>query len=443
MATNTYVALDTQTLTSNAASVTFTSINQGYTDLVLVCNSGQVTADTSTNFRVGTSNTIDTSSVYSDTGLNGSGSAASSYRNTSNNRMIIAGSNSSSIVDNFIFQIQNYSNTTTYKTVLSRANIPGFRVVATASLWRNTAAINTLEIYGGSNLLSGSTFTLYGIANSDIGEPKATGGVIINDGTYTYHTFGASGTFTPKQALTADVLVVAGGGGGGNQDDAGGGGGAGGLLGFASQSLTATGYTVTIGSGGAAATVGVDSQFGSLTLVKGGGSGGGGAGTGGNGGSGGGGSANGTAGGSATSGQGFAGASGSGSGSSAGGGGGGAGAIGGSPDISTFNAKGGPGGVGSSAYSSWASATGTGQNVSGTRYFAGGGGGGSYRSYNVASTAGAGGLGGGGFGSSDLGIKTGTANTGGGGGGWTRASGTYGGGAAGGSGIVIIRYLTA
>ncbi len=81
MATNTYVALDTKTLTSNATSVVFTSINQGYTDLILVCNSGQVTADTSYNLRVGTSNSIDTGNNYSDTALNGNGSTASSYRN--------------------------------------------------------------------------------------------------------------------------------------------------------------------------------------------------------------------------------------------------------------------------------------------------------------------------------------------------------------------------
>lgn len=160
----TYTPLETQTLGANAASVTFSSISQSYTDLVLVCNSGQVTADTSYNLRVGASNTIDTGTNYSDTALNGNGSTASSYRNTSANRILPAGSNSSSISDNLIFHIQNYSNTTTYKTVLSRANVPGFRVVATVSLWRNTAAINTVQIYGGSNLLAGSTFTLYGIA---------------------------------------------------------------------------------------------------------------------------------------------------------------------------------------------------------------------------------------------------------------------------------------
>ena len=160
----TYEPIATTTLGSNAASYTFSSISQAYTDLVLICNSGQVTADNSYNLRVGASNTIDTGTNYSDTALNGNGSSANSYGNTSANRILPAGSNSSSILDNLIFHIQNYSNTTTYKTVLSRANVPGFRVVATASLWRNTAAINTIQIYGGADLLAGSTFTLYGIA---------------------------------------------------------------------------------------------------------------------------------------------------------------------------------------------------------------------------------------------------------------------------------------
>ena len=112
--------------------------------------------------------------------------------------------------------------------------------------------------------------------------PKATGGTITSDASYWYHTFTGNGTFTPLQSLTADILVIAGGGGGGiNQygNTIGGGGGAGGLLYFSSQSLTATGYTCTIGGGGSANTTGAagtngsDSQFGALTLVKGGGRG--------------------------------------------------------------------------------------------------------------------------------------------------------------------------
>jgi hypothetical protein len=96
-----------------------------------------------------------------------------------------------------------------------------------AGLWNNTAAITSLTIaVTGASQTIGSTFYLYGISNVTSGS-KATGGVVSSDGTYWYHTFPFSGTFTPTQSLTADYLVIAGGGGGGVHH--GGGGGAGGL----------------------------------------------------------------------------------------------------------------------------------------------------------------------------------------------------------------------
>jgi hypothetical protein len=52
MATNTYVALDTQTLGSTAGSVTFSSIPQSYTDLVLVfAGTGWTLLDVDWRFR--------------------------------------------------------------------------------------------------------------------------------------------------------------------------------------------------------------------------------------------------------------------------------------------------------------------------------------------------------------------------------------------------------
>ena len=59
----------------------------------------------------------------------------------------------------------NYSNTTTYKTVLTRANIASADVEAVVGLWRSTSAVNQLDVkQGGAVTFSvGSTFTLYGI----------------------------------------------------------------------------------------------------------------------------------------------------------------------------------------------------------------------------------------------------------------------------------------
>ena len=95
------------------------------------------------------------------------------------------------------------------------------------------------------------------------------------------------------------------------------------------------------------------------------------------------------------------------------------------------------GGIGLTTFTNWGYATSTGQNVSGTFYYAGGGGGGTNTSPSTS-----GGLGGGGAGgynnSAGVASTAGTANTGGGGGGNNSSFSVPG--AAGGSGLVIIRY---
>jgi hypothetical protein len=386
----------------------------------------------------------DSGTNYSDTALDGDGATAISTRHSSanffaiTNNIGIAGTLGAQTT---VIHLQNYSNTTTYKTVLFRANnatssgYPG--ATAAVGLWRNTAAITSISLTTASTtFLAGSTFSLYGIANADQGAAKATGGIITEDATYWYHTFGASSAFIPKQSLSCDILQIAGGGGG-----SAGGGGAGGLLAYSSQSLTAISYNVTVGGGGAAGTSssqgtnGVNSQFGSLTASVGGG--GGGSLTapldGRNGGSGGGAGPEDFSTGSigtATAGQGFNGGTAfirqSGNGGS--GGGGGAGAVGQSATLNTI----GNGGIGVATYSSWGLATGTGQNVSGTVYYAGGGGG-----AGGLSSGGLGGNGGGGNGNKIAGGATaGAVNTGGGGGGPWNTGSTV----SGGSGVVIVRY---
>lgn len=463
MATTTYEPIESYTLSADASSVTFGTggtIPQTYTDLVLVIQASTTHTDQGARLYVQFNGST---SLYSDTWIEGNGSVANSSRDTSDTYLAFAvAGNSSTSFGTYILNIQNYANTSTYKTTLSRSSSATSNAVRSyVGLWRSTNAINTFTLRADGNYRAGSTFTLYGIANADIGA-KATGGVITYDNTYYYHTFGASGTFTPKQSLTADILVVGGGGGGAPGEYAntpGGGGGAGGLLGFASQSLSATGYTVTVGSGGTggasgvAATNGGDSQFGALTLVKGGGRGAGATGGGswyaaGSQGSGGGGSGNGAIqgggiagpGGTATSGQGNNG------GTSiydypsysdyASAGGGGKGAAGSNPTSATTN---GAGGIGTSVYSSWGLVTGTGENVSGTVYYAGGGG--VAGTSTIARTNG--GYGGGGRGALSTAGNVnpggnGLANTGGGGGSGVNQG--YGNGGKGGSGVVIVRY---
>jgi len=250
-----------------------------------------------------------------------------------------------------------------------------------------------------------------------------TGGTITTSGAYTIHTFTSSGTFTVDGgSLTGvDYLVVAGGGGGGSRRAGGGGGG--GMVNATNQSISAGTYTITIGAGGAGATtdtnngvVGGNTVFGSIQTCNGGGYGAGQGNAGGAGGSGGGGSG--------TSGQGNSG--GASSGATGGGGGGGKGAAG----SQSGNQAGGNGGGGLTlAYS--------GSSVA----YAGGGGGGSRDGYSGGSGASGGGTGG--VDGSTV-STAGAANRGGGGGGGARDgnSGALLNGANGGSGVVIIRYLT-
>ena len=159
---NTYTQIASTTLGSAASTVTFSSIAATYTDLVVVVNatfSNASTANLALQFNG------DTASNYSATRLLGDGSAASSSRNGGTYMMI-------GDIDNDIFtsiiNIQNYSNTTTYKTALARTGFAAGFVGAYVGLWRSTAAINSFVIgYNGSGTFAaGSTFNLYGIQSA-------------------------------------------------------------------------------------------------------------------------------------------------------------------------------------------------------------------------------------------------------------------------------------
>lgn len=441
-----HVLLQRITLTDVASSVTFSGIPQtGYTDLKIVmsvrCDVASVAGYIVAAFNGSTSN-------FTCKGLYGNGSSAASFSSPGNFVGELVGNNATaSTFSNLEMYIPNYAGSANKSySVDSVAENNGTYAQATlsAGLWSVTTAISSMTFSANSaNLAAGSSFSLYGIADVNTtpkSAPKADGGDIIKtDGTYWYHAFLSSGSFKPQVNLTADILVIAGGGGGGSGNNSGG-GGAGGLLGFTSQALASTStYTCTVGAGGATGTPngvnGSDSQFGSLTLVKGGGYGGGDTNgvtpqIGNTGGSGGGSSYNYTSsGGSAISGQGYAG--GAGQGAIApdylGGGGGGSAEAGNTDGL-------GYGGDGVSTYSSWGLATATGQNISGTVYYAGGGGG----AGQASTTPRPGGDGGGGNGAGSSVATAGAAATGGGGGGSGNSAGNAG--KPGGSGIIIVRY---
>jgi len=269
MATNTYIALTTQTVASPVSSVTFSSIPQDYTDLVIEISALATSNGVSPlRYRINGSS----ANYYSETVLVGTGSSVVSGRNVAFPNFSLYWFNylSSTTPRLVTINIPNYSNTVLYKNILTRFSDSSAEVGAFAQFYYSPSpAVTTLEFYTtAGTIAAGSTFTIYGIAKSSIGA-KATGGSIYSDENYFYHIFNSTGTFTPLQSLSCEYLVVAGGGGGGNGNPQATGGG-GGQVGYATNTLTAGSYTATVGAGGAGTVAGSSSAFNGLTMSGGG-----------------------------------------------------------------------------------------------------------------------------------------------------------------------------
>lgn len=155
----TYEPIATTTLSSNAASTTFTSIPSTYTDLIIIVQ-GYMTADENVYLQFNS----DTASNYSNTTLGGDASSAFSNRTSNQSKLLVGGLFTSS-TGQAIHHVFNYANTTTNKTVLTRSDTAGNIVQARVGLWRSTSAITSILIGAdsSSNFISGATFTLYGI----------------------------------------------------------------------------------------------------------------------------------------------------------------------------------------------------------------------------------------------------------------------------------------
>lgn len=157
----TYEPIATTTASGSTASITFSSISSSFTDLILV---GNFTLATNAGLFLRFNG--DTGSNYSYTRLIGTGSAASSARDSNQTQTQISAGDLSQ-ASNFVSHIQNYSNATTNKTLLTRFDNPAGATCAFVGLWRDTSAINSVEIRtGGANFNSGGTFTLYGLLSA-------------------------------------------------------------------------------------------------------------------------------------------------------------------------------------------------------------------------------------------------------------------------------------
>jgi hypothetical protein len=158
---STYDKIEAKTLGSATSSVSFTGIPATYTDLVLVSVTKSTTGN---NTRLTFNN--DASALYSNTSLGGTGTTAVSRRDSGVTYMRLDwdGYNQTTEFNVHVTNVQNYANTTTFKTALTRSGSGPTGVDALVGLYRSTSAINRLDVIASAgNFDTGSTFTLYGI----------------------------------------------------------------------------------------------------------------------------------------------------------------------------------------------------------------------------------------------------------------------------------------
>jgi hypothetical protein len=170
--------IQTISASSDVAGFQFSSLPQTFTDLYVVVSYRNVASATTANpvirFNGATTN-------FSSRVLFGNGSNPSSATDTTSNALYGAGNGDTSTANtfgSFAAYITNYSGSTNKSVSIdSVGEQNGTTAVQmlTAGLWSNTAAITQLNVldYGGVNLKTGSSASLYGIL-------KGSGGATVS-----------------------------------------------------------------------------------------------------------------------------------------------------------------------------------------------------------------------------------------------------------------------
>lgn len=158
MATPTYIALATKTLTSTQTDIVFGSIPQGYRDLVLVANgvSAGGVVDQAIRFNGGSNSTIPVTLMWG----NGSTTGAT----TSNALLDYYGSINGTNDAVTIVHIMDYSKNDRYKIYLSRSTRTGSGTDEIIGQWSDQAPITSITyLANGASLAAGTTVSLFGI----------------------------------------------------------------------------------------------------------------------------------------------------------------------------------------------------------------------------------------------------------------------------------------
>lgn len=172
MAGPTYTLISSNTITTTTASITFSSIPQGYTDLVMKMSFR--TTDTGTASAAWTVVFNSSTSGYSINWIRGNGATVAAQ--TFASAVAISGgweNGSGSTTSTFSsseMYIPNYTvsqNKPVYISNVTENDGTTAYIIGNAGLWLNTAAINSIKISPSAGSWNvGSSFFLYGIINS-------------------------------------------------------------------------------------------------------------------------------------------------------------------------------------------------------------------------------------------------------------------------------------
>lgn len=168
MATFTQIGSAVTVGAGGAASIDFTSIPSTYTDLCIKF-SGRLAVAARDDFVKVKFNT--SAANFSAKVLYGAGSSGvSTFNDTSGYAGTVDGSTATaSTFSNMEIYIPNYAGSTNKSFSVDSVqedNQGQAWITMVAGLWSQTAAINAVSIYGGTNLLQYSTAYLYGVSNA-------------------------------------------------------------------------------------------------------------------------------------------------------------------------------------------------------------------------------------------------------------------------------------
>jgi|688.fasta_scaffold272225_3 hypothetical protein len=159
----TYEKIATYTVTGSAtSSIDITSIPGTYTDLRVILSSATGAAfDDEYLIRLNS----DTGNNYSMTILGIANTTVASSRRSNVAQWHIDNNTPSNVGGMAIMEFLNYSNTTTNKTMINRSGRAGLSATMSINLWRNTAAITSINFRLASSLSYqvGTTIAIYGI----------------------------------------------------------------------------------------------------------------------------------------------------------------------------------------------------------------------------------------------------------------------------------------